>query len=146
MQKTCVILHHSATAYTKGLFGYSKQFDGINNYHKAQWNFKSSLGLYGGYHYLIEASGEVRQYRKDNEVGAHCYQQDMNRKSIGICLAGHFDIQKPTPMQIYALRDLLKKVFKNNNIDKIYPHNKFAAYKSCPGKNIDLGFITSLVK
>jgi len=137
-----IILHHSAISRDKN----KKQFKAINNYHKRLWNFKSSLGYYGGYHYLIEPSGRVHQYRAETDVGAHCSQEKMNFNSIGICLTGNFDIEKPTPNQIFALRDLLKKLvlkYKLNKKDIMF-HNAYAN-KSCPGGSVDIDFVRSLV-
>jgi len=142
MNPTYIILHHSSVSQKKN----KKQFRAINNYHKSLWDFKSSLGYYVGYQYLIEPSGKVIQARRNTETGAHCYQQDMNHKSIGICLTGHFDLEQPKPKQIFALRDLLRKLCKDYVIPvkNIKTHNEFAK-KSCPGSNIDIVFIRSLV-
>ena len=137
----------SAVSYKKN----NDQFKANDNYHKAKWNLKSSLGYYLGYNYEISAKGKVRQARKDGEFTAACYQDNMNDgRCIHICLDGNFDIEKPTPAQIYALRDLLRKLVKNNNLIKrenIVYHNEYAN-KSCPGENLktDKEFIRNLVE
>jgi hypothetical protein len=137
MKITSVMLHHSAVSYSKN----PDQFEANNEYHKAQWNFKSSMGLYLGYNYEISSAGQVRQARKDGEVTAACYQKNMNNgQCIHICLDGNFDQEKPTPIQIYALRDLIKDLIKKNpTIKNLYGHCQYAT-KTCPGKNFDLGW------
>lgn len=138
-----IMIHHSAVSYDKN----ANQFVANNNYHKSQWNFKSSLGYYLGYNYEIAKSGLKKQARQDGEQTAACYQGNMNSgQCIHICLDGNFDLEKPAPAQIYALRDLLKELVKKYGINKdnIVFHNKFAQ-KTCPGKNVDLMFVRSLV-
>lgn len=139
-----IMLHHSAVSYKRN----NDQFNANNEYHRAAWNFKSSLGYYLGYNYEISVSGIIRQARKDGEKTASCYQNNMNNgKCIHICMDGHFDIEKPKPNQIFALRDLLNNLCEKYNLQKqdIVLHRDYAN-KSCPGMNIDLNFIRSLVK
>lgn len=143
IKPTYIMIHHSAVSYDKN----PDQFVANNNYHKSMWNFKSSLGFYLGYNYEISKVGVVRQARKDGERTAAAYQENMNDgRCIHVCLDGHFDNEKPTPEQIFALRDLLRRLVKEHGINKdnIVFHNKYAP-KTCPGKNIDITFIKSLV-
>lgn len=137
------MIHHSAISYLRN----KDQFKANNEYHKALWNFKSSLGYYLGYNYEISSKGLVRQARKDGEYTAACYQKSMNNgRCIHICLDGNFDIEKPMPAQIYALRDLIKKLAKMYKIttSNIVFHRDFAP-KSCPGMNMDINFIRTLI-
>lgn len=138
------MIHHSAVSYDKN----SDQFKANDAYHKAQWNFKSSLGFYLGYNYEISAKGLVRQARKDGETTAAAYQKGMNDgRCIHICIDGNFDIEKPTPAQIYALRDLIKKLAKAYSIPPtgIVFHRDYAQ-KTCPGNNVDINFVRGLIK
>ena len=136
-----LMIHHSAVSYDKN----KDQFKANNNYHNGLWNFKSSLGFYLGYNYEIAKNGRVRQARKDGEQTAACYQENMNNgRCIHICLDGNFDNEKPQPAQIFALRDLMRRLVKEHSIDKIVFHNEYAN-KSCPGSNMEKGFIESLV-
>ena len=70
-----------------------------------------------------------------------------NGQCIHICLDGNFDEEKPEPAQVFALRDLLKKLTKQYGIAKesIVFHRDYAP-KTCPGKNVDINFIRSLVE
>ena len=100
-----IIIHHSGVSWQKN----SDQFFANNNYHRKKWNFKSSLGFYLGYNYEINKLGFVRQARACGEATAACYQKNMNDgRAIHICLDGNFEIERPFPNEIYALRDLLK--------------------------------------
>lgn len=123
-----IILHHSAVSRTLN----PNQFTAINNYHK-------SLGWSKiGYQYLIEPLGEVKPGREEAEVGAHTKEQDMNHKSIGICLTGNFDKEEPTTEQCTALLKLITSLQTKYTIPdaQVYPHRHFATYKSCWGTRL----------
>ncbi len=141
-QPEYIMIHHTAVSYTKN----SDQFKAVNLFHQRKWGIKSSLGYYNGYHYEIASSGRVRQARKDGEEAVACYQKKMNDgRCLHICLDGNFDSEDPLPRQIYALRDLLKKLVKKYDItrDNILFHRQLAK-KSCPRQHIDYTFISSL--
>lgn len=133
-----IIVHHSASKRD------TTSFEQINQYHKQKWNFKSSLGFYAGYHYFIDSNGRVTQARDDNEEGAHCKGYNNN---IGICLAGNFNDEKPADEQIFALRDLLRRLTTKHNLtaNNIIGHRD-VGNTACPGSNIDIDFIRSLVE
>lgn len=137
------MIHHSAVSYDQN----PDQFEANNNYHKKKWNFKSLLGCYLGYNYEIAKSGLIKQARQDGELTIACYQRGMNSgKCVHICIDGNFNMEEPAPEQIYALRDLLRKLAGKYKIKKeeIVFHNAYAK-KTCPGKNLDLGFVRSLI-
>lgn len=137
------MLHHSGVS----LKVKKNQFAANNSYHKAKWQFKSKLGYYLGYNYEINGSGKVYKAREEGERTAACYQKSMNNgQCIHICIEGNFDIEKPHEAQIFALRDLLRGLVKKYEINKknILFHGHIAN-KTCPGKNMDLVFVKSLV-
>jgi len=147
---TLIQIHHTAVSYDKN----PDQFIANNNYHKSTnaqyaktWSaYKSSLGYYLGYNYEIAKNGKLYKAREDGETTAACYQKNMNDgRCIHIALDGNFDIEKPNPPQIYALRDLLQKLVLKYAIkrDNIVFHNMYAN-KSCPGGNLDLEFVRDL--
>ena len=125
------MIHHSAVSIAKN----RDQFVANNNYHRSKWNFKSSLGFYLGYNYEISAGGKITQARAEGETTAACYQKDMNDgRAIHICIDGNFDIEKPTDNQIYALRDLMRRLVKKYSInpENIVYHNDYSETR-CPG-------------
>lgn len=127
-----IIIHHSAT----------KQGDAetFRRAHKAKgWRDI-------GYHYVIgngtySGDGEVETGRTEAEDGAHCSADGMNRKSIGICLVGNFDIDKPTPAQMEALERQCRDIMARYKIpaSKVLGHGEVkGAATNCPGKNFDM--------
>lgn len=128
-----IVVHHCGGTDTDPKFDTSNQsFEVVNEYHKQKWWFKSSFGYYIGYHYFIDRQGKVTQGRADTDEGAHTVGH--NLESLGICLAGNFDVTMPTPAQIQALRTLLKNKMIEYSIPvgNVVPHRKFAV-KTCYG-------------
>src|SRR3990167_6175171 len=122
---TSIIIHHELG---------NNGFYSVNEYHRQLWDFKSSLNYYIGYQYYINKLGVVYQGREDDEEGAHC--KGKNNNSVGICLQGDFDNERPTAVQIIALKNLILRLMTKWAIHpkEIYGHRIYASYKSCPGK------------
>lgn len=127
-----IIIHHSATAQ-----GDAETF---RRAHTAKgWRDI-------GYHYVIgngtySGNGEVETGRTEAEDGAHCNVDGMNFKSIGICLVGNFDIDKPTPAQMEALERLCRDIMERHKIpaSRVLGHGEVkGAATNCPGKNFDM--------
>ncbi|MEK7578899.1 MAG: peptidoglycan recognition family protein [Patescibacteria group bacterium] len=121
-----IIWHHSADSFN------GHQSEKINAYHKTLDFPKSSLGYYVGYHYLIEQDGLILKTRNETEIGAH--DKNENLDSIGICLAGNFNIGKPTTTQINSAVLLIDYILIRWKISpaKIEPHRLNDA-TDCPG-------------
>lgn len=130
-----IIVHHSVTPKDLDVTTTEKS---IERNHKERGFPLSSIGWHIGYHFIIYGNGEVRRYRNDNEEGAHCKEQSMNFKSLGICLIGSFDTETPNNSQVDSLFRLLKQKSAQYKISRIniYPHRHFATYKSCYGSNL----------
>lgn len=115
--KYLVIHHECPPVIVQG-----DRFNIVDQYHKSLgWNKI-------GYQYFIEKSGEVKQGRLDNEIGAHT--KGHNTDSLGICLAGNFDLEMPTDNQIKSLQTLITTKMAQYSIssDKVVPHRYFATY------------------
>ena len=127
-----ITIHHSASRRD------TTTLDDINSWHKARFNFISSLGFYVAYHYLVLSNGEVKQCRRDNELGAHSPPND---GKIGVCLTGNFNEEEPTDAQIKSLETLVTKLKKDYNMiddilsPKVRGHREFNKTE-CPGINL----------
>ena len=134
-----VIIHHTASVASPG----KKQYEAVRKYHLGK-----GWGDGTGYHIFIEESGEVVKGRDEKTAGAHCKEKLMNFRSIGVCLAGHFDIQVPTDAQVRALYGVIRSLQNKYNIPakNIFPHRNFATYKSCWGSRLPndiIGYLES---
>src|SRR5262245_44324547 len=105
MKPTHIVIHHSQTKDTKTV-----DWDAIKKYHK-ETNGWSDIG----YHYGIESVDGVlamRVGRPPDVPGAHCKDLEMNKKSLGVCLVGNYDLVTPSADRLKALADLVKALMK----------------------------------
>jgi N-acetylmuramoyl-L-alanine amidase len=104
----------------------------INKTHRFHQEHRGWSGI--GYNFFIEENGEIIKGR-GYHVGAHAYSY--NQKSIGICLAGNFDIQIPSIEQLKSLSKLCIFLLDQFNLStaQILGHRELnGVAKSCPGK------------
>ena len=125
-----IVIHHSLTPDQGKL-----DWQAIRRYHMDTLGWSDV-----GYQFCVEKVGshwEALIGRGLDKAGAHTKQQGMNRKSIGVCLVGDFDVQQPEEgMLLFAVKKVIVPMMKVFRIplNAVYPHRKFATYKSCPGK------------
>ena len=99
-----------------------------------------------GYHYLIDKKDKIHVGRSEKFIGAHVFGH--NKNSVGICLIGNFDEEKPTKAQIRTLIKFLKNKIKKFKIPikNILGHREFSGVtKTCPGKFVDMGKIREII-
>lgn len=156
MKRTHIMIHHSLTKDSKTV-----SWDAIRCYHKSyayQGNIitpdeAKKLLDNGtsvkkpwsdiGYHFGVELVGdeyEIMIGRSLDNGGAHCYQANMNQRSIGICVVGNFDSEEVPEDQWWLTVKLCRALQTVYDIptENVIAHRDYAHYKSCPGKNFDM--------
>lgn len=139
-----IVIHHSATS-NGGAASFGRE-------HQKKW----PNGL--GYHFVIgngtdSGDGQVEvgpRWLRQNEGidGAHAGNARYNKYGVGICLVGDYNLQRPTPQQLVALRRLCRALMGRYGItrDRIYPHcDVRRGHTDCPGKSFPFqSFVSTL--
>jgi len=127
------MIHHSLTKDSG-----SVSWGAIRRYHTLNLGWDDI-----GYHFGVELVGEFYEIligRSLQKLGAHCYQEGMNRKAIGICLVGNYDNEPPYEGQLVRTVELVEGLLEQFKIpiDNIVAHRDYAPYKSCPGDEFSM--------
>ena len=86
-----------------------------------------------GYHFYIDKQGIIWRGRPEEMSGSHAL--DYNFVSLGICLSGNFEIEKPTDNQLKSLSELLQHLKQKYGNVQVVGHRDLNA-TACPGKNL----------
>ena len=138
-----VILHHSLTKD-----GITVSWGAIRDWHTGIHPDSpldyDDIGYQFGIE-LINKAYEILVGRMMDQHGAHCYQEGMNKRSIGICFVGNFDIKPPNQEMWDKGLNLVRSLMRVFNIpeENIRGHRDYATYKTCPGAKFDLNLFRS---
>ena len=115
-----VIVHHSASSDVAAKT--------IHSWHLNQgWS-----GI--GYHFVIRRNGNIERGRELSAIGSHSGPKG-NGDSVGVCLTGNFEIDKPTASQINSLVWLIVKYLEPRYGSlQVIGHSDVMA-TACPGRN-----------
>lgn len=105
---THIIIHHSA-ANTR-----SNDFPAVI---RSIWDFHANTRGWDdiGYNWLIDANGVIYEGRGEERLGAHF--SCMNEETVGICLIGNFEEDKPTEAALEALQQFVAWEAHKGSID-----------------------------
>ena len=81
------------------------------------------------YHYLINPDGSYLNILKDEYIGWHAGNWNINCRSIAIAFVGNFINSKPSSKALVSAKDIIHK-YKDVNI---FAHKEVTAKTECPG-------------
>lgn len=126
-----IVIHHSATE-----LGSAKGFD---RYHR-EHGMENGLA----YHFVIGnghgmGDGEIAIGRRWTQQldGGHLRSDALNEESLGICLVGNFDHERPSKRQLESLRKLTGYLMARCSLtsDAIKTHQQInPVFTRCPGR------------
>lgn len=95
-----------------------------------------------GYHFLVDPKGRIWQGRPLEWQGAHSKGPN-NVANIGVCLLGHYDLERPTRASLVSLEELLSALGQRHKIprSRVYGHDHWKATE-CPGENLNAWLVS----
>ena len=126
-----IIVHHSLTKDSGTV-----SWGAIRRYHINTLGW-IDIGYHAGVE-LVYTEYETFMGRPWDAIGAHT--QGQNDQSLGFIFVGNYDFFPPPPRMLEVGAKVIALWMRLFNIskDEIYPHHKFANYKSCPGTEFDI--------
>lgn len=127
-----IVIHHSGVSC-----GTPK---GMDRYHREERRMQNGLA----YHFVNGngngmGDGEISvgsRWTKQLD-GGHLASESQNKTSLGICLVGNFDNNKPTPMQMRQLSSLVRALLLRCKLDvrAVKTHQQVnVLHTRCPGR------------
>ncbi|KAJ3623066.1 hypothetical protein MTP99_019323 [Tenebrio molitor] len=126
-----VVVHHSDTPPCSTLSSCKSRVKNIQNYHMDNRGWQDI-----GYNFLIGGDGNVYEGRGWGIWGAHVPRY--NSKSIGICVIGDFQNEKPPRKQLETLKNLISCAKDNGYVQSNYHliGHRQGSQTTCPGKKL----------
>lgn len=129
---TYVVVHHSAAK--------NGTLQGMDMYHRQKRKMENGLA----YHFVIgngkgmpDGKIEVGNRWKRQIKGGHLASEKLNQVSIGICLVGNFEVDRPTAAQMKSLYALVSYLNRRCGIpaSAVRTHRQINTKPTaCPGK------------
>jgi hypothetical protein len=94
-----------------------------------------------GYHFVIDRSGALWQGRDLRWQGAHV--KDRNEGNIGVLVMGNFELERPSEVQLAAMRTHLRALCAYYTIpwSRVLSHREWpGARTACPGRHLQEPF------
>lgn len=94
------------------------------------------MGSHIAYHFMVGKDGTVKQNRSLYERTMHTRNSVINAESIAIVVAGNFQEEKPSAVQLAAVRTLIKRLDATYHFKEIMPHHE-ASPTACAGRYLE---------
>lgn len=127
-----VVVHHSAfpSARIDGREAEERHVREIERWHRE----RGFLAI--GYHFLVAPSGRVYRGRPLDRMGAHV--QGHNRGTVGICLLGDFERERPTAAALASLEFVRTRLVPGGASVPLRGHREHDGHETnaCPGRHL----------
>ena len=87
-----------------------------------------------GYHFVVSPSGRIFRGRPVDRLGAHVLGH--NAGTVGICLMGNFENERPTPAALGSLEHTCRRLVPGGSSVPLLGHRDHRGHGSsaCPGR------------
>lgn len=138
-----IVIHHSATSVGS--------VKGMDEYHRETRHMENGLA----YHFVIGngkgmPDGEIAAGGRwlKQLAGGHLASESLNRISLGICLVGNFEKNRPTKAQLKSLAGLTNYLMSRSRLSKaaVKTHQQInTVYTACPGKKFPINTVRKML-
>jgi N-acetylmuramoyl-L-alanine amidase len=89
-----------------------------------------------GYHFVVSPSGRIFRGRPVDRLGAHVLGH--NAGTVGICLMGNFQTERPTPAALRSLEHTCRRLVPGGAGVPLLGHRDHRGHTSsaCPGRHL----------
>lgn len=114
---------------------------------KPVWSnhFYNSQQVFWAYHWFVRENGEAEQLLKDNYVGWHAGNWDVNTRSIAICVDDNLKDKQPDYMVVQKIAEIIKAHYPHVAHENIVAHCDVNPKTECPGPLFNQKWRTELL-
>ena len=127
-----LVLHHTAFP-TSGIGGRTLAAEARHMRQIQRWHLDRGW-LTVGYHFVVSPSGRIFGGRPVDRLGAHVAGH--NAGTVGICLMGNFERERPTDAALAALEHVRTRLVPGGASVALLGHRDHRGHESsaCPGR------------
>lgn len=96
-------------------------------------HFRNDKMVFFAYHWLVRPDGKEERLLKDDYIGRHSVDWEMNTKSIAIALSGDYEDNIPPISQIEGVAKIIKENYPQIAKNRILGHREVKEGRTCPG-------------
>lgn len=129
-----LVLHHTAFA-TSGIGGRTLAAESAHMRAIQRWHLDRGWATVG-YHFVVAPSGRVFRGRPVDRLGAHVLGH--NAGTVGICLMGNFELERPTPEALSSLAHVRAALVPGGAAVALRAHRDHRGHErsACPGRHL----------
>lgn len=103
---------------------------------KPVWSghFYNGQQIFWCYHWLIREDGRQEHILRDEYIGWHAGNWDINTRSIGICIDGSLSNKEPSEASLKSIAQIISERYPQVSNDRIIGHYEANPKTECPGK------------
>jgi hypothetical protein len=127
-----LVLHHTAFA-ASGIGGRTLAAEARHMRQIQRWHLDRGWATVG-YHFVVSPSGRIFAGRPVDRLGAHVLGH--NAGTVGICLMGNFERERPTPAALAALEHVRTQLVPGGDAVELLGHREHRGHETtaCPGR------------
>jgi hypothetical protein len=128
-----LVLHHTAFA-TSRLDGTSFEAESAHMREIQRWHIERGWATVG-YHFVVSPSGRIFRCRPVDRLGAHVLGHNLG--TVGICLMGDFELERPTRAALGSLAHV-RRLVPGAAKAPLLGHRDHRGHETsaCPGRSL----------